>query len=111
MKTKRLKRIKKKEKGFTYAWQDMYCTDDHIKELSLIPPIQYKGTLDVTPLSSTLLYQVDLDTSESDDDSTSTTSTDTPERTSDSLFDTEKTATTAVTIDPFKLTAPSMSIT
>ena len=88
VKTKKLKRIKKKEKGFTYAWQDLYCTDDHIKELSLIPPIQYKGTLDVTPLS--------LD-SESDDDSTDT---------SLPVKDTE--TTTAVTK---MLTAPSVSIT
>ena len=75
VRTKKLKRIKKKEKGFTYTWQDLYCTDDHIKELSLIPSIQYKGTLDVTPLS---LYQMEFETSESDDDST-----DTSERTSD----------------------------
>ena len=83
VKTTKLIRIKKKEEGFTYTWQDLYCTDDHIKELSLIPPIQYKGTLDVTPLSSASLYKEDLETSESDDDLTSTISTDTSERTSD----------------------------
>ena len=88
VRTKKLKRIKKKEKGFTYAWQDLYCTDDHIKELSLIPPIQYKGTLDVTPLS--------LD-SESDDDSTDT-----------SLLVKDTDTTTAVTK---MLTAPSVIIT
>ena len=79
-----------------YTWQDLYCTDDHFKELSLIPPIQYKGTLDVTPLSSASLYHMEFETSENDD---STISTDTSERISDSLFDTEKTATTAVTME------------
>ena len=83
--------MKKKEKGFTYTWQDLYCTDDHIKELSLIPPIQYKGTLDVTPLSR---YQMD---SESDDDSTDT-----------SLLVKDTDTTTAVTT---MLTAPSVIIT
>ena len=62
------------------------CTDDHIKELSLIQPIQYKGTLEVKPLSSASLYQMEFETSESDE---RTISTDTSERTSDSLFDTE----------------------
>ena len=51
VKTQKIERVKKVKKGFTYTWQDLYFTDDHIKQLSLIPSTANKGTLDVTPVS------------------------------------------------------------
>ena len=52
VKAKRVETMTKTSTGYSYLWEDLYCSDEHIKELEKTTEMKYRGTLDVTPLSS-----------------------------------------------------------